>query len=67
MVGSLICLLCALLAVKSDWFLKHTRKGAFLIRQFGDAQAPWVVRGLALSGIVLGLLLILEVVRPIQW
>jgi len=67
MVGGLMCLLCSLLAIKSQWFLAHTRKGAFLTRQFGDDRAPWVLRGLALGGIVFGLLLALEVVRPIQW
>lgn len=66
-VGGLTCLLCALLAAQSKWFLANTRKGAFLVRQFGDQGAPWVLRGLALTGIVVGVLLALEVIRPIRW
>ena len=66
-VGGLTVALCLMLLSRDAWFLEHTKKGQRLVRWFGTVNARWVLRGLILGGIVLGILIITQVVRPIQW
>ena len=67
LVGSVIIVLCLMLFASERWFLGNTAKGQQLIRWFGSAAAPWVLRGLTIFGLLFGGLLATGVIRPIQW
>ena len=59
--------LCGVGLVYSRWFLENTRKGERLVHWFGADKAVWVARGLFGLGLVFGLLLAGNFIRPIQW
>ena len=67
LVGSVVAFLCLLLIVYERWFLEKTGNGRRLIRWFGPDRGRWVLRGLAVAGILFGILLASGVIRPIQW
>ena len=62
-----MALICAAGLLKSAWFLESTRKGRNLSRWFGDRVGLWVLRGLLFGGIVFGVLLAMDVIRPMRW
>jgi hypothetical protein len=49
------------------WLLTGTRKGGWLVRQFGLNRARWVLRFLLFAGIIFGGLLAANVIRPLRW
>jgi len=67
LVGVVFALLCVVGLWKQKWFLANTSKGQRLVRLFGPDRAAWVLRGLLAVGIILGTLLALDIIRPIQW
>lgn len=50
-----------------SWLMQHTKKGQSLARWFGEANGRWVLRALLAGFALLGTLLALDVVRPLQW
>lgn len=66
-MGTAIVLSCAAGLYHHRWFLEQTPKGQRLIRRFGDSGGAWVLRGLLIFGIVLGGLLAMGVIHPVQW
>lgn len=67
LIGSVTAVLCLLGLWNSRWLLFETRKGKRLVEWLGDGRALWVLRGLLTAGVVFGVLLALDVIRPIQW
>ena len=66
-IGVLMTLLCAAGALQADWFLRETPKGQALERRFGRQRAVWLLRGLFGAGLVFGILLATNIVRPVHW
>jgi hypothetical protein len=50
-----------------SWLMQHTKKGQALARWFGDSNGRWVLRAVLAGFALLGTLLALDVVRPVQW
>lgn len=67
LMGTATALMCALGLWKSQWLLENTRKGQRLQQALGLARAIWVLRGLLLLGMMGGILLAVNVLRPMQW
>ena len=66
-MGVAIALVCAAGLAKSAWFLENTRKGRWLARRLGDRPAVWMLRSVLCGGIVFGVLLAVNVIRPLRW
>jgi hypothetical protein len=66
-MGVAIALICGAGLAKSAWFLENTRKGQWFARRFGERPGLWVVRTLLCCGVVFGVLLAIDVIRPIRW
>ena len=67
LVGGVTVVCCAHLLFFGRWFLEKTKNGQRLIRWFGPEQSIWVLRGLAILGMVFGGLLAAGIIRPVQW
>ena len=67
LIGGVTSALCLLGIAHSRWMLRETRKGQLLVRWFGEDRAIWILRGLLIAGIVFGVLLAMNIIRPIQW
>lgn len=50
-----------------SWLMEHTKKGQALTRWFGESNGRWALRALLTGFALLGTLLALDVVRPLQW
>ena len=66
-IGVTVALLCAAGLGSAGWFVRETAKGQWLARRLGDDRALWTFRLLFGLGIVFGLLLAANVIRPVQW
>lgn len=66
-MGSVTALLCVVGFVKSEWILNNTKKGERLIGWFGAGRAIWILRSLLVFGAVFGVLLAINIIRPVQW
>jgi hypothetical protein len=66
-MGAAIALVCAVGLAKSGWLFQNSRNGRRLARWFGERAGLWVLRGLLGAGTVVGVLLMLDIIRPIQW
>ena len=66
-IGVLVALLCAAGVLNARWFLRETKKGQALERRFGPRRALWAVRGVFGAGLVFGILLATDVIRPVEW
>ena len=66
-IGITVAVLCAAGLCKERWFLTRTKKGKRLIGWFGEEKAIWVLRGLFGLGMLFGLLLAMNVIRPVRW
>jgi hypothetical protein len=53
--------------LKTDWLLRHTAKGEWFVRRFGELKARLVVRSFFFFTAALGVLLAANIVRPLQW
>ncbi|WP_029246964.1 hypothetical protein [Schlesneria paludicola] len=67
LVGGLTAILCLMLLMRQTWFLEHSKKGRRLVQWFGPQKARWVLLGLTWFGVILGILIATQVLRPIQW
>ncbi len=52
---------------KARWFIEQTSKGRLLVHWLGDAPAVRVLQLFLLSCAALGVLLALDLVRPMRW
>jgi hypothetical protein len=66
-MGVLIALLCLYGLWRRRWFFENTRKGRRLAHWFGEIGGLRVLVGLLFAGIIFGVLLATDVIRPIQW
>jgi len=66
-IGAATAFLCLLALFKGDWILNNTAKGERLANWLGADRAVWVLRILLGAGIVFGILLAMDVIRPLQW
>lgn len=67
LMGFAVAALCAAGLWKDRWFLANTKKGRRLAAWLGETKALWVLRGLFGVGILFGLLLAGDVIRPVHW
>ncbi len=67
LVGVITAFFCAHLLFFGRWFLEKTKNGQRLTRWFGPDRAIWVLRGLAILGMLFGGLLASGIIRPVQW
>ena len=65
-MGAAIALASGWGLTEADWLVASTRKGQWLARKTGTAQARWIVRIVFLAGILLGLGLAANVIRPLN-
>jgi hypothetical protein len=66
-MGVMVALLCLYGLWRRQWFYENTRKGRRLARWFGETGGLRVLVGLLVGGIVFGMLLACDVIRPMQW
>jgi hypothetical protein len=66
-MGIAIAATCAVGLWFHNWLLVNTRHGQRLVRWFGDERGLHVLCALLVAGIVFGILLASDVVRPIHW
>ena len=65
-MGTAVALASSWGLFRASWLLEKTRKGQWLKRAAGPNRAGWIIRALLLLGIVFGLLLATDVVRPLD-
>ncbi len=66
-MGVAVALVCLYGLWKRQWFFENTKKGRRLARWFGEKRGLRVLVGLLFAGIVFGLLLASDVIRPMHW
>jgi hypothetical protein len=66
-MGATIAALCAAGLWKGNWIVENTRKGRRLVAWFGPRGALWALRVLMAFGVVFGVLLAADWIRPVQW
>jgi hypothetical protein len=66
-MGAMVALLCLYGLWRRQWFYENTKKGRRLARWFGEPGGLRVLVGLLVGGIVFGVLLASDVIRPMQW
>ena len=66
-VGVIAAFSCAHLLYFGRWFLEKTKNGQRLTGWFGPDRAIWVLRGLAIAGMIFGGLLGAGIIRPMKW
>ena len=66
-MGTAVALLCGIGWDHQRWLITKTAKGQRLVQWFGNPGGTWVLRGLLGTGVILGVLLAGDVIRPIQW
>ncbi|MGE3314693.1 MAG: hypothetical protein AB7O26_06205 [Planctomycetaceae bacterium] len=52
---------------KTPWFIENTAKGRLLVHWFGKERATRVMQAFLLGCATLGVLLALDIVRPMRW
>lgn len=67
LMGTAVALLSVVALWKTDWLLEHTRKGQWFVRRFGAWKARGIVRSFFFFAAVFGVLLAVNVIRPVQW
>lgn len=66
-MGLAIVCACALGLWHRDWLLKHSRYGRRLTQWFGPRHGRLVLLVLLTGGVLFGVLLAANLVRPMQW
>ncbi len=66
-MGGMVALVCLYGLWRRHWFFENTRKGRRLARWFGETGGLRVLVGLLFAGIVFGVLLASDVIRPMNW
>ncbi len=67
LIGVLCAGLCVLGLWHERWLLENTRKGRRLVNWFGPVGGLRVLRALLVAGLVFGVLLAVDVIRPMHW
>jgi hypothetical protein len=65
-MGGLVALLCLYGLWRHRWFFENTRKGRRLAQWFGETGGLGVLIGLLCIGMIFGLLLASDVIRPMH-
>jgi hypothetical protein len=66
-MGALIVGLCLLGLWQDRLLLENSRYGRRLVRWFGEIGGRRALCGLLVAGVVFGILLALDVIRPMHW
>ncbi len=66
-MGAAVAILCLGGTWKAKWLLAHTKKGQRLVHRLGEQRALRFLRLLLVIGATFGILLAVDVIRPIQW
>jgi hypothetical protein len=66
-MGGFVALLCLYGLWRHRWLFENTRKGWRLAQWFGETGGLRVLVGLMLAGLIFGLLLAGDVIRPLHW
>lgn len=66
-MGAATCALCAIGLAQRRWLLENTRKGRWLVERLSYPRANRVVCVFLAAGAVLGALLAIGIVNPVQW
>jgi len=66
-LGLTVTVLCAVGLWKDRWFLANTKKGRRLSRWLGETRGLWVLRSLLVLGAAFGVLLAMNMIRPVRW
>jgi hypothetical protein len=66
-MGVVVAAACAVGLWNDRLLLTNSRYGRWLTRLFGPVGGLWALRVLLFLGIVFGILLAADVIRPIQW
>ena len=66
-IGVAIALLCLVGLWKDRWFLANTRKGQRLVGWFGEKAAIWGLRFFLALGVLFGIRLSADMIRPVVW
>ncbi len=53
--------------LNTRWLIEQTRKGEWLRQKTGDRNAGRILQACFLSGIIFGILLAVDIIRPVQW
>ena len=67
LIGSVLAALCILGLMKVRWILEGTPKGRWLQDRYGSSTSRWILRILFASAALLGVLLAIDLIRPVQW
>lgn len=67
LMGTAVAILCGLGLWKDHWFLENTEKGRRMVRWFGPCRALLLLQLLFGVGVLFGILLATDVIRPVQW
>lgn len=67
LMGVSIALLSSVAIWQTGWLLEHTSKGQWFARRYGELRARGIIRTFFFVTAVLGVLLALDVIRPMQW
>ncbi|WP_166831514.1 hypothetical protein [Thalassoroseus pseudoceratinae] len=65
-MGTATALLCLTAVWQTDWIIEHTRKGQWLAKRFGGRNATRVLWLLFGAGIIFGVLLATDIIRPLN-
>jgi hypothetical protein len=66
-MGVMVALLCLYGLSRRRWFFENTRKGRRLAQWFGETGGLRLLVGLLFAGMIFGVLLATDVIRPIHW
>jgi hypothetical protein len=66
-MGAMVVGLCLLGLWQEHVLLKRSLYGRRLVNRFGEVGGRRALRGILVVGIVFGILLAANVIRPIQW
>jgi hypothetical protein len=66
-MGITVAALCAYGLIRARWLFETTRKGRKLAARFGESRGFTVLRFLLVAGVLFGVLLAADVIRPLNW
>jgi putative flippase GtrA len=66
-MGVAVAVVCAFGLWRDRWLFQNTRKGRMLARWYGEIGGLRALRAFLVVGILFGILLAADVIRPIHW
>jgi hypothetical protein len=66
-MGLAVVALCFFGLLHNRWLLENSRYGRRLVTKFGQTGGRRALLGLLMGGVVFGILLAADAIRPIQW